>query len=419
MKIRSLLKDMYEAAVSAAHPGQKMATCLPSKPRGRTVVIGAGKGAAQLAVEFERQWDGPCSGLVVTRYGYGVKTETIEVCEAAHPIPDRAGIDAANRIMALAETLTADDLLVALISGGGSALLPAPLPGLSLHDEQIMTEALLSSGAPISVMNTIRKNFSAIKGGRLAQLAYPARVHTIVVSDIPGDDPSQVSSGPTIASASRLSDAQKALKDYRITLPEKLDNFLHHEATETPLPTDVEFSANEQHILASARKSLIAAADFAKLAGWNPVILSDSIEGESRDIGAMHADLCKEVSRFGTPFPKGTVLLSGGETTVTLRPEHGRGGPNTEFLLAFALRIEGLPGIEALVADTDGIDGSEQNAGAFANGTTCTRLRELGLDPMTLLSNNDSYSAFAALGDLFSPGPTGTNVNDFRAILVF
>ncbi len=418
MRYRAELGKMFDAAVMAALPRQTLAGRLPARPKGKTIVIGAGKGTAQLAQEFEKQWGAPVQGLVVTRYGYGAETQHIEICEAAHPVPDQAGFEATQRIISMLSNLTEDDLVIALITGGGSALLPAPLDGLTLSDEQTLCKALLASGAPISAMNTIRKHFSAVKGGRLAKLAYPAKVHTIIVSDIPGDTPSEVASGPTLASPGRIADSIALIEQYKIDLPEKLRGFLARQSEETPRLDDPQLAFNSHDLVACNNQSLVAAGDVAKLNGWRPTILSDRIEGEARHIGGMHADIARRIRTNNAPFPRGTALLSGGEATVSLSDTSGKGGPNTEFLLSFAIRIDGLEGIEAIAADTDGIDGSKTNAGAFADGTTCSRLRTTGLCPMTLLARNDSYSAFEALGDLFSPGPSGTNVNDFRAILV-
>ncbi len=420
MKHRALLTRMFETAVSSALPEHALAGHLPPKPKGRVVVIGAGKGAAQLTQEFEKQWDGPVSGVVVTGYdfGHGVHTSRIELIEAAHPVPDRAGFLATQRVMAAVENLTPDDLVVALMTGGGSALLPAPLDGLTLEDEQALNQALLASGAPISAVNTIRKQFSAIKGGRLAKRAHPARVHTIVVSDIPGDNAAEVASGPTLPSHGGRADAINLVRRYRVSLTEPLRTFLENQANESPDPQDSGFAPDTHQVISSARQSLLDAGDTAIRDGWQSAILSDALVGESCHIGAMHGDIARHICLFGAPFPRGTAMLSGDETTVTLRPSPGRGGPNTEFLLAFAMRIDGLDGIEVLAADTDGIDGSETNAGVFADGTTCARLRARGLDPADLLGSNSAYDAFETLGDLFSLGPTGTNINDFRAILI-
>jgi hydroxypyruvate reductase len=390
---------------------------LPPKPRGRTVVVGAGKASAQMAQAFEAAWDGPLSGLVVTRYGYGATCRKIEIVEAAHPVPDEAGYLAARRIMETVSGLSHDDLVVALISGGGSALLPAPALGLTLEDEQAINRQLLASGAPIGVMNLIRNQFSTIKGGRLAAHAGPARVATLVVSDVPGDDPAVVASGPTIALTGTRELARKYATLYRLVLPPAAAALLEGDDNPAPLANAPGFAANTVRTIASAALSLEAAADLARGQGVEAAILSDSIEGEARDVAQVHAAIAREISARNRPFKKPVVVLSGGETTVTLRGK-GRGGRNAEFLLAFAIAIDGAEGITALAADTDGIDGSEDNAGAYADGTTATRLRKAGIDPLVALANNDAYSAFAAIGDLLVTGPTGTNVNDFRAILI-
>lgn len=409
--------ELYEAAVAAADPARVIGRHLPERPRGRTIVIGAGKGSAQMALAFEKAWDGPLQGLVVTRYGYAAPCERIEVIEAAHPVPDEAGLAGARRLVEAVSGLTADDLVVALISGGGSALLPAPAGSLALDDEIAVNRALLASGAPISVMNTIRKHVSAIKGGRLAAAAHPARVVTLVVSDIPGDVAALVSSGPTVPDASTRQDALRLVEAWRIDLPAAVMAHLNSPEADAPLPDDPRFAGNEVRIIASAAASLEAAAGAARAHGVEAVILSDAIEGEAREVAGVHAAIAREVAGKDRPFRKPVVILSGGETTVTLRGR-GKGGRNTEFLLALALGIDGIDGISAFAADTDGIDGSEDNAGAFCDATTAARLRAMGLDPRALLSANDAWSAFDALGDLFVPGPSGTNVNDLRAMLV-
>ncbi len=411
---RHFLTRLFDAAIAAADPAQALAGHLPDKPRGRTVVIGAGKGAAQLAAAFETLWDGPVEGVVVTRYGYGCATKQVKIIEAAHPVPDAAGLAAAEALKRAVAGLTEDDLVVALITGGGSALLPSPPEGFSLADEQALNAALLASGAPISAMNAVRKAFSTIKGGRLAALAHPARVVSLIVSDVPGDDPAQVASGPTVPDATGAEAALAAIRAYRIALPERVLAYIA--AASAPSPDDPTFARNEVHVIASAARSLDAAAAWAEAEGVPAVILSDSIEGEAREVAKMHAAMAREVAMKHRPFAPPVLLLSGGETTVTLKGQ-GRGGRNSEFLLSLALGVEGLD-VVALAADTDGIDGSEDNAGAFADGQTATRLRATGRDPAALLAENDAYSAFAALDDLFTPGPTGTNVNDFRAILV-
>ncbi|MGK2226331.1 glycerate kinase type-2 family protein [Devosia sp.] len=412
-----LLEQMFRTAVAQAQPALAVAQNLPERPKGRTVVIGAGKASAQMAHAFEQAWDGPITGLVVTRYGYAQACERIEIVEAAHPVPDEAGFLAARRIMETVSGLGPDDLVVALISGGGSSLLPAPAPGLTLDDEQAINRSLLASGAPISVMNLIRNQFSAIKGGRLAARCAPARVATLVVSDVPGDDPAVVASGPTIPLAGTRSLARKYVSLYGIDLPPHAQALLAGDDNLAPLATDPALARNSVRTIASAALSLEAAAAQAREQGIEVAILSDSIEGEARDVAQVHAAIAKEVATRNRPFSKPVVLLSGGETTVTLRGK-GRGGRNAEFLLALAIAIDGSEGVTALAADTDGIDGSEDNAGAFVDGTTATRLRHAGIDPLAALANNDAYSAFKAIGDLLVTGPTGTNVNDFRAILV-
>ncbi|MCW2307970.1 glycerate kinase type-2 family protein [Rhodobium gokarnense] len=414
---RAFLTGLFEAAVDAADPFRVLARHLPKPPKGRTVVIGAGKGSAQMAKALEEVWDGPLSGLVVTRYGFGAPCASIEIVEAAHPVPDESGLAGAERLLQTVSGLTADDLVIALISGGGSALLPAPPEGLTLADEIGINQALLRSGAPISAMNAIRKQFSRIKGGRLAAAAAPARVATLIVSDIPGDVASLVASGPTIPDGLSRTDAINAVEEFGISLPPAALDFLRSGKETAPQPNDPRFAANSQAIIASSAISLEAAAVKAQRVGMEAVILSDAIEGEAREAGRFHAALAREVATKDRPFRKPVVILSGGETSVTIAGG-GKGGRNTEFLLSFARVVDGLEGISALAADTDGIDGSEDNAGAFADGGTASRMRTRGLDPVRLLLDNDAWSAFNGIGDLFVPGPTGTNVNDFRAILV-
>ncbi|WEX10158.1 glycerate kinase [Chelativorans sp. AA-79] len=411
-------ESLFRTAVAAADPQRIIPAFLPERPKGRTIVVGAGKGAAQMAQAFEEAWDGPLEGAVVTRYGYGAPTKRIAVMEAAHPVPDAAGLEGSRHLLRLVGNLTENDLVVALICGGGSALLPSPPPGMALEDEIAVNEALLASGAPISAMNTVRKHLSTIKGGRLAAAAHPARVVSLVVSDIPGDDPALVSSGPTVPNPATRQDALAVVKAYGLRLPAAALRHLHSQAADAPKPDDPRFAGNEVRIVASAARSLEAAAAEAEKQGVKTVILSDAIEGEAREVGRVHAAIAREVALRDRPFQRPVLMLSGGETTVTIRGKGGRGGRNTEFLLSLALAIDGVPGIDAFAADTDGIDGSESNAGAFADYTTTLRLRALGHDPKALLAAHDSWSAFRALGDLFAPGPTGTNVNDLRAVLV-
>ena len=415
---KGLFAAMFEAAVAAADPEHVIRDHLPKKPKGRTIVIGAGKGSAQMARAFERAWGGPMSGLVVTRYSYAVPCERIEVIEAAHPVPDAVGLDGARRLFEAVKGLSADDLVVALISGGGSALLPCPAGELTLADEIAVNRALLASGAPISAMNTVRKHVSAIKGGRLAAAAWPAKVVSLIVSDIPGDQPSLVSSGPTVPDGSTRADALAIVDMYRMDLPDAVMWHLGSPAADAPLPDDPRFARNEVRVIASAARSLEAAAEVARKAGFEAVILSDAVEGEAREVAKVHAAIAREVATSDRPFRKPVAILSGGETTVTLRGTGGRGGRNGEFVLSLAIGIEGIEGVSAFAADTDGIDGSEENAGAFADSTTVARLRAKGLGAKALLNANDSWSAFDVLGDLFQPGPTGTNVNDLRVVVV-
>ena len=419
---RNFLKELFDCAVMAADPEHLMEQFLPKKPKGRTIVVGAGKGSAQMALALEKLWAkagyGKLEGAVVTCYGCRVELRSIEVLEASHPLPDENGLKAAKKLVKLVQGLSPDDLVIALICGGGSALLPLPLEPLTLEDEIAINEALLKSGAPIGAMNTIRKHLSQIKGGRLAYYAAPARVVSFIVSDIPGDIASQVASGPTVADWSTREDALKLVKQYHIDLPPKAVSLLNSPAADAPKPDNPAFDKNAAYIVASAATSLEAASAHARKRGWNAVILSDSIEGEARDIALMHAAMAREIALKNRPFEKPVVMLSGGETSVTIGGEHGKGGRNSEFLLSFSIAIEGESSITALAADTDGRDGSEDNAGAFCDGNSCSRLKQQGLDPATFLVRHDAWTAFDMLDDLLVTGPTGTNVNDFRAILI-
>ncbi|WP_375175902.1 glycerate kinase [Pseudooceanicola sp.] len=413
---KAFLTALFDAAVDAADPAVALQGHLPDPPAGRTVVIGAGKGAAQLARAFEEAWDGPVEGIVVTRYGYAAECGALKVLEAAHPVPDEAGAAATEEILTLLAGLAEDDLVVALITGGGSALLAAPPDGLTLADERALNEALLASGAPIGAMNAIRKQVSRVKGGRLAA-ATRARVVSLIVSDVPGDDPAEVASGPTVPGPATRDTALAAIRAWNIDLPPRIRAHLDTAPEDAPSVDDPALAGNEVHVIASAARSLDAAATLARAQGIPAHILSDAMEGEARDIARAHAAVAREIALRGRPFARPCLLLSGGETTVTLRHK-GRGGRNTEFLLSFALAIEGMEGIVALAADTDGIDGSEDNAGAFADGATCAAMRAAGVDPAEALARNDAWTAFDACGQIFAPGPTGTNVNDFRAILI-
>ena len=414
---KAFFARLFEAAVKAADPAAIIPAVLPERPKGRTIVIGAGKGSAQLAQAFERAWDGPVEGVIVTRYGFGAPCERIRIHEASHPVPDAAGLEGSRLLFEAVKDLSEDDLAVALISGGGSALLPCPPMGMTLADEIAVNEALLASGAPISAMNVVRKHLSAIKGGRLAKACHPARVVTLAVSDIPGDHAAYIASGPTVPDGSTRADALEVVKAYGLALPQAALAHLASNAANAPKPDDPVFAHNVVNVIASAGLSLEAAAKAAQAAGIEAVILSDAMEGEAREVAKVHGAMALEIARRDRPFTKPVVLLSGGETTVTLRGR-GKGGRNTEFLLSLALTIDGAPGISAFAADTDGIDGSENNAGAFCDGSTVSRLRAAGMDARAMLGNNDAWTAFDALGDIFAPGPTGTNVNDLRAVLV-
>jgi glycerate 2-kinase len=415
---RHFLLDLYASAVNAVSAEKCLPRFLPPAPtNGRTLVIGAGKGAAAMAQTVEQHWQGELSGLVVTRYGHGADCQRIEVVEAAHPVPDEAGRRAAGRIMDMVQGLSENDLVLCLISGGGSALLALPADGITLEQKQAINKALLKSGATISEMNCVRKHLSAIKGGRLALACAPARVVTLLISDVPGDDPGVIASGPTLPDPTTCAEALAILRKYGIHVPANIEQHLASGKGETPKPDDPRFARNTQHVIATAQESLQAAAETARAAGITPYILSDDIEGEARDIGMMHAALARQVALHGQPFMRPCVLLSGGETTVTVRGK-GRGGRNAEFLLSLALSLNGYPGIDAIACDTDGIDGSEDNAGAVYLDDAMARAAALGIKPKAMLENNDGYGFFSALGDLVVSGPTRTNVNDFRAVLI-
>jgi hydroxypyruvate reductase len=414
---REFLRHLFEAGLGAADPVRCVPPHLPTPPKGRTIVVGAGKAAAKMARAVEDRWGGPLTGLVVTRYGHGVPCDRIEVVEAAHPVPDAAGQQAAARILAMVQGLSADDLVLCLISGGGSALLALPAPGLTLDDKRAVNRALLKSGANIAEMNCVRKHLSAIKGGRLAAAAAPARVVSLLISDVPGDDPAVIASGPTVADPTTFADAAAVLEKYRITEPAAAIARLRAAQDETPKPGDRRLARVEATIIARPQDALEAAAAMARQAGIAPILLGDSIEGEAREVALVHAGIARQVRRHGQPGAAPAVLLSGGETTVTVRGR-GRGGRNAEFLLALAVALGGEPGIHAVAGDTDGIDGTEDNAGALLDPTSLARGAALGVDAKKALADNDGYGFFAALGDLIVTGPTRTNVNDFRAILI-
>jgi len=416
-KSAEFLRRLFDAAVAAADPLKCLPPYLPEPPAGRTVVLGAGKASAAMARAVEDHWQGNLTGLVVTRYDYGMACERIEIVEAAHPVPDVAGHEAAVRMLDLARNLGPDDLCLALISGGASALLSLPAPGLSLEDKQEVNRQLLRSGANISDMNCVRKHLSAIKGGRLAQFAAPARLETLMISDVPGDDPGVVGSGPTVADATTFEDARSVLAKYDIHAPAAISAHLAQAAHETPKPGDALFEHSRARFVSVPAVSLEAAAAIACDAGVEPVMLGDALEGEASELAREHAAMAIRLRDQGDPVAAPAVLLSGGETTVTMRG-NGRGGRNGEYMLAMALALEGAPGIHALACDTDGIDGSEDNAGARIGPDTLARAQAAGLDAAAMLDGNDSYPLFETLGDLVKTGPTYTNVNDFRAVLV-
>jgi hydroxypyruvate reductase len=417
MSPRDFLRRLFDAAIAAADPALCVPPHLPPDDGGRLIVIGAGKASAAMARAVEDHWSGPLDGLVVTRYGHGVPCQRIEIVEAAHPVPDAAGELAAQRMLARVHGLNENDRVLALISGGGSALLAAPAAGITLAEKRAITTALLRSGASIGEMNCVRKHLSAIKGGRLTAAAWPAPVLTLAISDVPGDDPAVIASGPTVADPTTAVDALKVLDFHAIAIPDALRARLATGELETPKPGDPRLTKSEFRLVASPRQMLEAAAAEASRLGVTPLILGDAIEGEAREVGKALAGMAISCGRHGFPAKKPCVLLSGGETTVTLKGA-GRGGRNTEFLLGLALALDGMPGIHALAADTDGIDGSEDNAGAYVGPDTLARARKLGIDPRQRLAGNDAWGFFAALDDLLVTGPTRTNVNDFRALSI-
>jgi hydroxypyruvate reductase len=414
---RELLIDMFKAAVAAAQPEHCVPPHLPEAPKGRLIVIGAGKASAAMASAVERHWPGPLSGLVVTRYGYAVPCERIEIVEAAHPVPDDAGLVAARRIMDLVRDLDADDTVLCLISGGGSSLLPLPLEGITLADKQAVNRALLASGATISEMNCVRRHLSGIKGGRLAAACYPARVVTLLISDVPGDNPIDIASGPTVGDPTTCADALAIVKRYGIALPQAVRTVLETGKGESVKPGDARLARSETRMVATPQMALEAAAQVAHEAGVAPHILGNAIEGEARDVGKAMAGIARQVAEYGQPFATPCVLLSGGETTVTVRG-NGRGGRNVEFLLSLGLALEGRDGIYAMAGDTDGVDGQEDIAGAVLGPDTLDRAWQRGINPADALHDNDGHGFFGALGDAVVTGPSLTNVNDFRAILI-
>lgn len=418
---REVLRRWFDVAVASADPARivppALAAVPPPGPGGRLVVVGAGKASAAMARAVEMAWSGPLTGVVVTRYGHTVPCERIEILEAAHPVPDAAGLLAAARLKGAVAGLTEHDRVLVLLSGGGSALLPAPVNGLDLTEKQAITQALLRSGAGIGDINCVRKHLSTLKGGQLAVAAWPAPVYTLSMSDVPGDDPSVIASGPTVADPTTTVDALRILDFYGVALPAAVRAGLRSGALETPKPGDPRLSLARYHLLAGPRQMLAAVAEAARAEGVTPLILGDAIEGEAREVGKAMAGIARSCLLHGQPLSGPCVLLSGGETTVTVRGQ-GVGGRNTEFLLGLALGLGETPGIHALAADTDGIDGTCDNAGAFISPDTLGRARALGLDARARLADNDAWGFFNGLGDLLVTGPTRVNVNDFRAILI-
>ena len=414
---RDILRRLFDAAIAAADPALCVPPNLPPDDGGRLIVLGAGKASAAMARAVEQHWSGPLDGTVVTRYGHAVPCERIKIVEASHPVPDAAGEAAALSIFGQISRLTAADRVLALISGGGSALLAAPAPGVTPAEKRALTSALLRSGASIGEINCVRKHLSALKGGRLAAAAWPASVLTLAMSDVPGDDPAVIASGPTVGDPTTCAEALGVLDFYGIVIPADLRRRLESGELETPKPGDPRLANSNFRLIASPRQMLEAAAAEALRLGITPLILGDAIEGEAREVGNVMAGIARSCGQHGFPAKKPCVLLSGGETTVTMKGA-GRGGRNTEFLLGLALALESAPAIHALAADTDGVDGSEDNAGAFVGPDTLLRARQLGLDIRQAMAGNDAWGYFSALGDLLVTGPTRTNVNDFRAILV-
>ena len=415
---RALLREMFEMAVASAQPALAVPQHLPkAKPKGRFIVIGAGKASAAMARAVEDHWSGPLEGLVITRYGYSVACEKIEIVEAAHPVPDEAGLKAAERMLDYVSDLTEDDFVLCLISGGGSALMPLPLPGLTLADKRDVNTALLRSGATITEMNCVRRHLSAIKGGRLAAACHPAKLVTLMISDVPGDDPIDIASGPTVADPTTLADALEIVRRYRLDLPQAVMDVLGDAKSESIKPGDPRLDRAEAKIIAAPQKALEAAALLGRAHGFATHILGDAIEGEARDVGLVMAGMARQVATKDQPFKSPCILLSGGETTVTIKGK-GRGGRNVEFLLSLAVALDGLPGVSALAGDTDGVDGAEEIAGAIITPDTLTRAQAKSISASAELDDNNAHGFFEALGDQVITGPTLTNVNDFRAILI-
>lgn len=414
---RDLLVRMFDAAIKSAQPAVCLPPYLPAVPKGRTIVVGAGKASAAMAKALEDHWTGSLSGLVVTRYGYAVPCKHIEIVEAAHPVPDVAGVLAARRVLSMVKSLSADDLVICLVSGGGSALLPYPHPNIDLETKQDISRALLKSGATISEINCVRRHLSAIKGGRLAAACFPAKVVNLLISDVPGDRPVDIASGPTTADPTTCNDALSILHRYQLPVGSSINELLVSGAGESIKPDDPRMARIETHIIATPQRALESAAAVAKEAGYEAYILGDALEGEARDVGKVLGAMALQVAQRDQPFNAPCVLLSGGETTVTVRGS-GRGGRNVECLLSLGITLDGHPSIHALAGDTDGVDGQEEIAGAYLSPDSLNRAWTLGMRSRDILDNNDAHSFFNSLGDSIVTGPTFTNVNDFRAILI-
>lgn len=413
-----VLRTLFDAAVAAAQPDRRIPAFLPEPPRGKTVVVGAGKSAAAMARAVEQNWSGNLKGVVVTRYGHSVATQTIEVLEAGHPVPDMQGMTAAERILQAVTPLGKNDLVICLISGGGSALLTLPPTGIGLNVLADLNRQLLRSGADIGEMNAVRKNLSCSSGGRLAAAAYPAKVVSLLISDVPGDDLRAIASGPTVGDTVTTQDALHIIQKYALQVPPEVFTYLEQNPNPVVQPDDGRLSTTTNHLIATPQQSLEAAAKVARAMGYHPLILGNAIEGESRQVGIVHAGIARQVVQFGQPIAPPCVLLSGGETTVTVTGEAGKGGRNSEFLLSLAVALNGLENVWAIACDTDGIDGSEDNAGAVIMPDSLQRGRDLGLKAIDFLERHDSYSFFRSVNALVMTGPTLTNVNDFRAILI-
>lgn len=409
------LRSLFDRAVEVADPMRNLAESLPERPKGRTVVVGAGKASARMAEAVEAVW-GPCEGLVITRYGYARPCEGIEIVEAAHPVPDIAGVNATRRLIDLVSTLGPDDLVLALVSGGASALLTAPVEGVSFTEKQAVNSALLTSGVPISAMNVVRKHLSRVKGGQLAAAVYPARLHALMISDIPGDDPAYIGSGPTVGDASTPEDVLAVLDKWNIEVPASVTTALR-KGSGVIFPGDKRLSTTENHIYAAPAQSLAVASELAQSAGCDVRLLGDALEGEARDVAQAHADMALAIARERKPGDAPVLLLSGGELTVTRRGG-GIGGPNAEYCLALAVALDGAPGIHAIACDTDGVDGAAEVAGAIIGPETLVKAQKSETDPAAALSANDAHSFFDSIGGQVVTGPTLTNVNDFRAILI-